>query len=146
MFISTLIHFVNITHTCTTASIQFNTGNKYIASRLSPGRFTSHAKHNIPTSHSKDLKGHRVTEVRNVEEDACMYSGNVCTLTRYQLTVNICCEPAWEICLRQWPLSGVHSIMMVKSAQPGKGGRCTLQLRQIRSPHFSSTPICTLWS
>jgi hypothetical protein len=25
----------------------------------------------------------------------------------------------------QWPLSGVHSIMMVKSAQPGKGGGCT---------------------
>jgi hypothetical protein len=25
----------------------------------------------------------------------------------------------------QWPLSVVHSIMMVKSAQPGKGGECT---------------------
>ena len=25
----------------------------------------------------------------------------------------------------QWPLSGVHSIMMVKSAQPGEGGGCT---------------------
>ncbi len=59
-----------------------------------------------------------------------------------------------------WHLSGVHSIMMVNSAQPGKGGvsmpspfhtipsqtkLCTLQLkRQIHSPYFSSTPICTL--
>jgi hypothetical protein len=25
----------------------------------------------------------------------------------------------------QWPLSGVHPIMMVKSAQPGGGGGCT---------------------
>ncbi len=24
----------------------------------------------------------------------------------------------------QWPLSGVHSIMMVNSAQPGEGGKC----------------------
>ncbi len=26
---------------------------------------------------------------------------------------------------RQWPLSGTHSIMMVKSAQPGEDGVCT---------------------
>jgi hypothetical protein len=62
----------------------------------------------------------------------------------------------------QWPLSGIHFIMMVKSAQPGKGGGCalpiwlsipsraklwyTLQMRgQIHSPYFSSIPICTLW-
>jgi hypothetical protein len=25
----------------------------------------------------------------------------------------------------QWPLSGVHSIMMVNSAKPGEGGGCT---------------------
>ncbi len=56
----------------------------------------------------------------------------------------------------QWPLFGVHSIMMVKSAQPGEVGVhalpfsfylssqakfwCTLQ--QIH--YFSSIPICTL--
>ncbi len=61
------------------------------------------------------------------------------------------------------PLSGVHFIMMEKSAQPGEGGVyahplllylpsctklwCTLHLRgQIHSPCFYSTPICTLWS
>ncbi len=62
------------------------------------------------------------------------------------------------------PLSGVHSIMMEKLAQPGEGeGGCsalpftistikykvlrsTLQLRwKVRSPCFYSTPICTLW-
>ncbi len=31
----------------------------------------------------------------------------------------------------QWPLSGVHSIMMVKSAQPGKGGWCPLTLSTV---------------
>ncbi len=72
----------------------------------------------------------------------------------------------------QCPLYGVHSIMMVKSAQPEWGWGCTvhgerctvhalplslylpsrsklwwtLQLRgQIYSHYFSSTPICTLW-
>jgi hypothetical protein len=55
--------------------------------------------------------------------------------------------------------SGVHSIMVVKSAPPGEGGGAplslylpsraklwgTLQLRgQIHSPYFSSTPTCTL--
>jgi hypothetical protein len=59
---------------------------------------------------------------------------------------------------RQWPLSGVHSIMMVKSAQPGEGGGgctrspfrfiyhhkqsflCTLQLKgQIHFSYFSNT-------
>ncbi len=58
----------------------------------------------------------------------------------------------------QWPLSGVHSIMMEKSAQPGEGGMqahplspshtnlwYTLQLRgQIHSSYFYSTPIFTL--
>ncbi len=63
----------------------------------------------------------------------------------------------------QWPLSGVYSIMMEKSAQPGAGGgctptpfhsiylpsrtklQCTLQLRGQMHPHyFYSTPICTL--
>ncbi len=51
----------------------------------------------------------------------------------------------------QWPLSGVQSIMMINSAQPGEGGPCTLstitrklwctlQLRgQIQSSYFSST-------
>ncbi len=63
----------------------------------------------------------------------------------------------------QWPLSGVHSIMLEKLAQAGEGGGCTptpfhyiyhhvavygtLQLRwQIHSRYFISTPICTLWS
>ncbi len=64
----------------------------------------------------------------------------------------------------QWPLSGVQSIMRVKSAQAGEGGGNTLtpfpistitykiivfatQLRgQIHSPYISSTPKCTLWS
>jgi hypothetical protein len=63
----------------------------------------------------------------------------------------------------QLPLSGVHSIIMEKSGQPGERGVvyahplslyltsltklwCTLQLRgQIPSPFFYSTPICTLW-
>jgi hypothetical protein len=64
---------------------------------------------------------------------------------------------------RQWPLSGVHSTVMVNSLQ-ADGGRgvarlplsfylpsrtklwCTLQLRgEIHSLYFSSTPICTLW-
>ncbi len=64
----------------------------------------------------------------------------------------------------QWPLSGVHSIMMEKFAQPGEGGevhadtlslylpsrtklRCMLQLKgQIHSPKiFYSIHICTLW-
>ncbi len=57
---------------------------------------------------------------------------------------------------------GVHFIMMVKSAQPGVGGRCTPPLLfyppsraklwcalhligEMHSPYFSSTPICTLW-
>ncbi len=62
----------------------------------------------------------------------------------------------------QRPLSGVHAILMEKSAQTGEGGGCTptpfyhiyyhykiviytLQLRgQIHAPFFSSTPICTL--
>ncbi len=63
----------------------------------------------------------------------------------------------------RWPLYGVHSIMMEKSAQPGMGGGMqalplslyqpsraklwyTLQLRgQIHPPYFYSAPICTLW-
>ncbi len=62
----------------------------------------------------------------------------------------------------QWPLSGVYSIMMEKSAQSSEGwGKhaypfslylpsltklwCTLQLRgQTHSPYFYSTPKCTL--
>ncbi len=52
----------------------------------------------------------------------------------------------------QWPISGVHSIMMEKSALAKDCERCTrsklqctLQLRgQIPSPYLSSTPICTL--
>jgi hypothetical protein len=64
----------------------------------------------------------------------------------------------------QWPLSCVHSIMMVKSAQPVEGGdsaaspfhsylpsraklRCALQPRgQIHYPYFSSIPRCTPWA
>ncbi len=53
----------------------------------------------------------------------------------------------------QCSLSAVYSIMMEKSAQPGELNlpsrtklRCTLQLRgQVHSPHFYSTPVCTLW-
>ncbi len=64
----------------------------------------------------------------------------------------------------QWSFSGVHCIMMAKSAQPAWWGRgvhahllslylpsrtmlwCMLQLRgQIHSPYLYSTPICTLW-
>jgi hypothetical protein len=62
----------------------------------------------------------------------------------------------------RWLLSGVHSIMMAKSAQPVAGGGyplprslylpsqaklwCTVQLRgQIHSLYFSSTPIHTQW-
>ncbi len=52
----------------------------------------------------------------------------------------------------QWSLSGVYSIMMEKSAQPGELNLpsrtklwCTLQLRgQIHPPYFYSTPICTV--
>ncbi len=64
----------------------------------------------------------------------------------------------------QWPLSGVHYIMMVKSSQPGVGGGCTSSLfhsvyhheqscgvrpsweGRCTPPYFSSTPICTLCS
>jgi hypothetical protein len=64
----------------------------------------------------------------------------------------------------QWPLSGVHSIMVVTSAQPGETGGArpppfilstttskvvvyTLQLRgQIHFPYFSSAPIFILWA
>ncbi len=66
---------------------------------------------------------------------------------------------------RQWPLSGVHSIMRVKSAQPGGGGgwkpfpfhsiyhheeSCDVcsswEGRYTHpSPHFTSSPKCTLW-
>jgi len=66
----------------------------------------------------------------------------------------------------QLPLSGVHSIIMEKLAQPSEGGLCTptplplylpsrrklwtlwctLQLRgRMHSPYFYSTPIFTLW-
>ncbi len=64
----------------------------------------------------------------------------------------------------QWPLSGVHSIMMEKLGQPGEGGGggctpipfsyiyhhvqswCTLLQRgQVHSTYFYSTPICTLY-
>jgi hypothetical protein len=66
-----------------------------------------------------------------------------------------------EYTQRQWPLSGVHPIMRVKSSQTGEGGGvggrtffpftisvpsraklwCTLQLRwEIHYPYFSSTP------
>jgi hypothetical protein len=62
----------------------------------------------------------------------------------------------------QWPLSGVHSIMMVKSALAGVvrvGGarpppflpsraKVVVYAQAERAdtlPYFSSTPICTLW-
>ncbi len=60
----------------------------------------------------------------------------------------------------QWPISGVHPVMMEKSALAGEVHahplslylpsctklQCTLQLRgQIHSPYFISTHICTLW-
>ncbi len=62
----------------------------------------------------------------------------------------------------KWPLSAVHSIMTVKSAQPGEGGGvhalplslylpsraklwCTLQLRgQIYTPPISPLPLFVL--
>jgi hypothetical protein len=66
----------------------------------------------------------------------------------------------------QWPLSGVHSIMMVKPAQPGEVGGCSptpfhsiyhherscivcapAESRcTVHTPYFSSTPTCTLCS
>jgi hypothetical protein len=57
----------------------------------------------------------------------------------------------------QWPLSGVHSIMMVNSAQPGEGGGCTpspfrsiyhhaLGERAYRyTPPISPLPFSPLW-
>jgi hypothetical protein len=62
----------------------------------------------------------------------------------------------------QWPLSGLHSIMMEKSAQPVEGGGCTptpFTLSTITNkvvmyapaekadtlPNIYSTLICTLW-
>ncbi len=66
----------------------------------------------------------------------------------------------------QWPLSGVHSIMLVKSAQAGEDGGCTpspfystytitskfavsapaeCKADTLQYPYFSSTPIFTLW-
>ncbi len=62
----------------------------------------------------------------------------------------------------QWPLSGVHSIMMIKYAQPGGGGWCTSspfhsiyhheQSYGVRSsweggytPHISTLPLYVLW-
>jgi hypothetical protein len=64
----------------------------------------------------------------------------------------------------QWPLSGVHSIMMVNSAKPGEGGGVhaiplslhlpsrakllrALQLRgPINTPSISPLPFSPLWS
>jgi hypothetical protein len=59
----------------------------------------------------------------------------------------------------QWPFSGVHSIMMEKSAQSGEGATpftintitykavvyAPAERADIHSPYFYSTPVCTLW-
>ncbi len=65
----------------------------------------------------------------------------------------------------QWPLSGVHSILMEKSAQPGEGGGARPSPtpfhyiyfyvykvvvyapveREDTKPYFHSTPMCTMW-
>ncbi len=45
----------------------------------------------------------------------------------------------------RWPLSGVHSIMMVKSSQPGEGGRCTPSLFHSIYHHEQSFGVRSNW-
>ena len=45
----------------------------------------------------------------------------------------------------QWPLSGVHFIMMVHSAQPGEGGECTPSPFHSIYDHEQSCDVCSGW-
>ncbi len=45
----------------------------------------------------------------------------------------------------QWPLSGIYSIMIAKSAQPGQGGGCTRFPFQSIFHHERSCGLCSSW-
>ncbi len=77
----------------------------------------------------------------------------------YDLTTPTNVKPTEYTQSGQWPTSGVHSIMMEKSALAGKRGGCTLvtitykvavyapaEMADTLPPFFFYTPICTLWS